>query len=109
MPKFPVKCLAADGTYTQPGSPQKFVWKGTLKANKVTGNYIDPLGGTGELLHGQGRHLTPATKSFTGTLSFHRPAARHRHRQGQEGLAIDRRVRGGNAPHPSSARERVDR
>jgi len=69
VPKFPVKCLAATGAYTQPGPAQKFVWKGTLKGNKVTGNYIDPLGGTGEYFTAKGT-FTPATKSFAGTLSF---------------------------------------
>jgi len=69
VPKFPVKCLAATGAYTQPGPAQKFVWKGTLKGNKVSGNYIDPLGGTGEFYAAKGT-FTPATKSFAGTLSF---------------------------------------
>ena len=69
VPKFPVKCLAPTGAYTQPGSPQKYVWKGTLKGNKVTGNYIDPLGGTGEFYTAKGT-FTAATKSFAGTLSF---------------------------------------
>ena len=69
VPKFPVKCLAATGAYTQPGPAQKFVWKGTLKGNKVIGNYIDPLGGTGEYFTAKGT-FTPATKSFAGTLSF---------------------------------------
>jgi hypothetical protein len=68
-PKLPVMCLSAAGTYTQPGSPMKYVFKGTLKGNKLSGTYIDPLGGTGE-------HFTasvtfaPATKSFAGKLSF---------------------------------------
>jgi hypothetical protein len=69
VPKFPVKCLAPTGAYTQPGAPQKYVWKGTLKGNKVTGNYINPLGGTGEYHTAKGT-FTPATKSFAGTLSF---------------------------------------
>ena len=69
VPKFPVKCLAATGAYTQPGPAQKFVWKGTLKGNKVSGNYVDPLGGTGEFYSAKGT-FTPATKSFAGTLSF---------------------------------------
>ena len=56
VPKFPVKCLAATGAYTQPGPAQKFVWKGTLKGNKVSGNYIDPARRHGRVLHGQG-HL----------------------------------------------------
>jgi len=69
VPKFPVKCLAPTGAYTQPGAPQKYVWKGTLKGNKVSGNYINPLGGTGEYFTAKGT-FTPATKSFAGTLSF---------------------------------------
>lgn len=69
VPKFPVKCLAATGAYTQPGPPQKYVWKGTLKGNKVTGNYINQLGGTGEYFTAKGT-FTAATKSFSGTLSF---------------------------------------
>jgi hypothetical protein len=69
VPKFPIKCLAPTGTYTQPSPPTKFVWKGTLKGNKVTGNYINPLGGTGEFFTAKGT-FTAATKSFAGTLSF---------------------------------------
>ena len=69
VPKFPVKCLAPTGAYTQPGSPQRYVWKGTLKGNKITGNYINPLGGTGEFYTAKGT-FTPATKSFAGTLTF---------------------------------------
>jgi len=69
VPKFPVKCLAPTGAYTQPGAPQKYVWKGTLKGTKVSGNYINPLGGTGEFFTAKGT-FTPATKSFAGTLSF---------------------------------------
>ena len=69
VPKFPVKCLAPTGAYTAAGAPQRYVWKGTLKGNKVTGNYINPLGGTGEYFTAKGT-FTPATKSFAGTLSF---------------------------------------
>jgi len=69
VPKFPVKCLAPTGAYTQTGAPQKYVWKGTLKGTKVSGNYINPLGGTGEFYTAKGT-FTPATKSFAGTLSF---------------------------------------
>jgi len=67
--KFPIKCLAPTGAYTQPSAPQKYVWKGTLRGNKVTGNYINPLGGTGEFYTAKGT-FTPATKSFAGTLTF---------------------------------------
>ena len=47
----------------------KYVFKGTLKGNKLTGNYVDPLGGTGELFTANVT-FAPATKSFTGKLSF---------------------------------------
>jgi hypothetical protein len=69
VPKFPVKCLAPTGSYTQPGSPMKYVFKGALKGDKVSGQYINPLGGTGEFFTAKGT-FTPATKSFAGTLSF---------------------------------------
>jgi hypothetical protein len=35
----------------------------------VSGQYINPLGGTGEFFTAKGT-FTPATKSFAGTLSF---------------------------------------
>lgn len=38
-PKLPVMCLSPMGTYTQPGAPIKYVFKGTLKGNNVSGNY----------------------------------------------------------------------
>ena len=59
----------AAGTYTQPGSPMKYVFKGTLNGNKLSGNYIDPLGGTGEHFTANVT-FTPATKSFVGKLAF---------------------------------------
>jgi hypothetical protein len=50
-------CLSTAGTYTQPGAPMKYIFKGTLKGNKVSaraprpcapsGTYINPLGGEG--------------------------------------------------------------
>jgi hypothetical protein len=67
--KFPIKCLGPSGGYTQASPPMKYVWKGTLKANKVAGNYINPLGGTGEYFTAKGT-FTAATKSFAGTLGF---------------------------------------
>ena len=66
--KFPVKCLSPSGTYTTPGAPIRYEFKGTLKGNKVNGTYIPPLGGNGEYFAAKGT-FTPATKSFTGTLS----------------------------------------
>ena len=69
VPKFPIKCLAPTGAYTQPSAPQKYVWKGTLKGNKVTGNYINPLGGTGEYFTAKLTYAA-ATKSFTGKIGF---------------------------------------
>jgi hypothetical protein len=69
VPKFPIKCLAPTGAYTQPSAPMKYVFKGALKGNVVSGNYINPLGGTGELFTAKGT-FAPATKSFTGKLTF---------------------------------------
>jgi hypothetical protein len=68
-PRLPVMCLSPSGTYTQPGDPQRYTWKGTLKGNKVSGNYIDPLGGTGEYYTVTGS-FAAATKTFTGKISF---------------------------------------
>jgi hypothetical protein len=68
-PKFAVKCLAANGTYSTPTAPIKYEFKGTLKGNAVSGTYIPPLGGTGEYFTAKGT-FAPATKSFTGKLSF---------------------------------------
>ena len=47
----------------------KYVFKGKLNGNKVTGTYINPLGGTGEYFKASGS-FAPATKFFTGKLSF---------------------------------------
>jgi hypothetical protein len=68
-PKFAVKCLGPTGGYTTPSAPIKYEFKGTLKGNAVSGNYIPPLGGTGEYFTAKGT-FSPATKSFTGKLSF---------------------------------------
>ena len=68
-PKLPIMCLSAMGTYTMPADPMPYVFKGTLKGNAVSGNYISPLGGTGEYFVAKGT-FSPATKSFTGKLSF---------------------------------------
>jgi hypothetical protein len=68
-PRLPVLCLSPMGTYTQPGAPMKYVFKGKLNGNKVGGTYIDPLGGTGEYFKASGS-FAPATKTFTGKLSF---------------------------------------
>ncbi len=68
-PKLPVMCLSPMGTYTQPGSPMNYIFKGTLKGNAVSGNYVNPLGGTGEYFVAKGS-FAPATKTFTGKLSF---------------------------------------
>jgi hypothetical protein len=69
VPKFPIKCLSASGTYTQPSAPTKYVFKGTLKGNAVAGTYADPLGGTGEYVTAKGT-FTPATKSFAGKIAY---------------------------------------
>jgi hypothetical protein len=68
-PRLPIKCLAADGTYTLAAAPIKYVFKGTLKGSAVSGNYIPPLGGTGEYFVAKGSFF-PATRSFVGKLSF---------------------------------------
>ncbi len=68
-PRLPVKCLSPSGTYTAPGAPMKYVFKGVLKGNAVSGNYVSPLGGTGEYFVAKGT-FAPATKSFVGKLSF---------------------------------------
>ena len=67
--KFTVKCLDASGGYTMPSAPIKYEFKGTLKGNAVSGNYISPLGGTGEYFTAKGTFSSTA-KSFTGKLSF---------------------------------------
>lgn len=68
-PRLPIKCLSASGTYTMPSPPIRYVFKGRLKGNEVSGTYIPPLGGTGEYFVAKGRFY-PATKSFVGKLSF---------------------------------------
>jgi hypothetical protein len=68
-PRLPIKCLSASGTYTMPSPPVRYVFKGRLKGNEVSGTYIPPLGGTGEYFVAKGRFV-PATKSFVGKLSF---------------------------------------
>jgi hypothetical protein len=67
--KFPIKCIAPTGAYTQPSAPMKYEYKGTLKGNAVSGTYISPVGGNGEYFTAKGT-FSPATKSFTGKLSF---------------------------------------
>jgi hypothetical protein len=67
--KFPIKCLGPSGKYDAASAPMKYEFKGTLKGNKVSGNYVNPLGGTGEFFTAKGT-FTPATKTFAGTLSF---------------------------------------
>jgi hypothetical protein len=68
-PRLPVKCLSASGTYTMPSAPIRYVFKGPLKGNQVSGNYISPLGGTGEYFVAKGSFF-PATNTFVGKLSF---------------------------------------
>jgi hypothetical protein len=68
-PRLPVGCLDANGGYTMPSAPVKYRFKGTLKGNSVSGTYIPPLGGTGEYVTAKGT-FSPATKSFTGKISF---------------------------------------
>ena len=68
-PKFAIKCQGPSGKNDLPSAPIKYVFKGTLKGNAVSGNYIPPLGGTGEFFTAKGNFL-PAKKSFIGTLSF---------------------------------------
>jgi hypothetical protein len=68
-PKFAIKCQGPSGKYDMPSPPTRYEFKGTLKGNKVSGNYAPPLGGTGEYYTAKGTFL-PAKKSFTGKLSF---------------------------------------
>ena len=68
-PRLPVKCLSPSGTYTAAGAPMRYEFKGTLKGNAVSGNYISPVGGTGEYFTAKGSFF-PATKTFVGKLSF---------------------------------------
>ena len=67
--KFSIKCQGPSGAYDQTAAPMKYVFKGKAKGNKVTGTYIDPLGGTGEHFTAK-LTFAPATKSFAGTLAF---------------------------------------
>jgi hypothetical protein len=68
-PRLPVKCLSPNGTFTAPSAPIKYVFKGTLRGNALSGNYIPPLGGTGEYFVAKGSFVT-ATKSFVVKISF---------------------------------------
>jgi hypothetical protein len=68
-PRLPVKCLSPSGTFTAPSAPIKYMFKGVLKGNAVSGNYIAPLGGTGEYFVAKGSFF-PATKSFVVKISF---------------------------------------
>jgi hypothetical protein len=68
-PRLPINCLSASGTYTMPSAPMRYIFKGSLKGNLVSGNYVAPLGGTGEYFVAKGRFY-PATKSFVGKLGF---------------------------------------
>ncbi len=68
-PKFEVKCPSPTGEYKTSAEPVKYEFKGTLKANAVSGSYIPPLGGTGEYFTAKGT-FSPVTKSFTGALSY---------------------------------------
>jgi len=67
--KFPIKCLGASGKYDMASAPMKYEFKGTLKGNSVSGNYISPLGGTGEYFTAKLTYAA-ATKSFSGKLAF---------------------------------------
>ena len=67
-PKFPIKCMAPTGKFTMPSAPTKYLFKGTIKGGKVSGNYIAPLAGNGEYFSAKGT-FSRATKSFAGTLS----------------------------------------
>ena len=69
VPKFPIKCLGASGKYDMASAPMKYEFKGTLKGNAVSGNYISPLGGTGEYFTAKLTYAA-ATKSFSGKLGF---------------------------------------
>ena len=67
--KFPIKCQGPSGKYDQASAPMKYEFKGTLKGNVVSGNYISPLGGTGEYFTAKLTYAA-ATKSFIGMLGF---------------------------------------
>jgi hypothetical protein len=68
-PRFPIKCQGPSGKYDMPSAPTKYEFKGTLKGNAVSGQYVSPLGGTGEYFTAKGT-FSPAKKSFTGKLTF---------------------------------------
>jgi hypothetical protein len=67
--KFPIKCLGASGKYDMASAPMKYEFKGALKGNVVSGNFIPPLGGTGEYFTAKLTYAA-ATKSFTGKIGF---------------------------------------
>ena len=67
--KFPIKCQGPSGKFDQPSAPMKYEFKGTLKGNVVSGNYISPLGGTGEYFTAKLTYAA-ATKSFSGKIGF---------------------------------------
>ncbi len=68
-PRLPIMCQSPSGKFDMPSAPTKYVFKGTLKGNAVSGNYVPPLGGTGEYFVAKGS-FAPATKAFVGKLSF---------------------------------------
>jgi hypothetical protein len=65
--KFPIKCLAPTGKLV-PSTPIRYLFKGTITGNKVSGTFLPPLGGNGEYLAARGT-FSRATRSFTGTLT----------------------------------------
>jgi hypothetical protein len=65
--KFPIKCQGPSGKFDMASAPIKYEFKGTLKGNAVIGNYIPPLGGTGEYFTAKLTYAA-ATKSFTGKI-----------------------------------------
>ena len=69
VPKFPIKCLGPSGKYDMASAPMKYEFKGTLKGNSLSGNYINPLGGTGEYFTAKLTYAA-ATKSFSGKIGF---------------------------------------
>src|SRR5687768_7953080 len=68
-PRLPIMCQSPSGKFDMPSPPTKYVFKGTLKGNALSGNYVPPLGGTGEYFVAKGS-FAPATKTFVGKLSF---------------------------------------
>ena len=50
-------------------APIKYEFKGTLKGNVVSGNFIPPLGGTGEYFTAKLTYAA-ATKSFSGKIGY---------------------------------------